>query len=96
MLMDQIGTYYLKTEERFTRIDERFTNIDERFSRIDEQFTKIDEQFTQIDERFTEVRLHFDVTAETLTRDFQDAHREDIICIKERLARVERKVGLAS
>lgn len=42
-----------------------------------------------------ELKRYFDCTAENLTRDFRDAHKEDIAGVTTRVRRLEEHTGLA-
>lgn len=80
--MDQIGTYYLKTESRFADVYDRFDKIDLRFN--------------DIDRCFEDMKRYFDVCVETIRHDLLGANKDKIESHEDRIRRLERHAGFAT
>ncbi len=82
LLMDQIGTYYQRTERG---LDEMATRTDHR----------LDEMEAKMERWKAEIVEHFDLVVENIRHDLAGAHLDRFAAFDDRLTRLERHTGLA-
>ena len=81
MMMEQIGSYYDRTEKRLVKIEDRIEASEERMT-------------NHIAASEDQMKRHFDVVTENLHYDLLGAHKDKIQQHEDRIRRLEKHTKL--
>lgn len=80
-------------------VDQRFEQVDQQFEQVDKQFEQVDKRFDQLDAEIRELHMEVRSIRAALSRipDNIDAtYAPTLNDLLERVARIEKKIGLTA